>query len=72
MPEPPMEYVPSSNVEAVGYDVGGRELWVRFLSGDTYVYSNVDEGTYQSLISAASVGSYLNRAVKGAFDYRKA
>ena len=71
MPEPPMEYVSSSNVEQVGYDPESRELWVRFLSGDTYVYSNVDEGTHQSLITASSVGSYLNRAIKGAFDYRK-
>lgn len=71
MPEPTMEYVSSSNIEAVGYDVESRELWVRFTSGDTYVYSNVDEGTHQSLVSAPSIGSYLNRAVKGAFDYRK-
>lgn len=71
MPEPPMEFVSSSNVEQVGYDVGTRELWVRFISGDTYVYSNVDEGTYQSLLTASSVGSYLNRAIKGVFDYRK-
>jgi hypothetical protein len=71
MAEPEMQMVDSSNVEAVGYDPEERVLYVRFLSGDTYIYSNVDETTYAELLSAPSVGSYLNRAIKGTFDYRK-
>lgn len=71
MPEPKMQYVSSSNVEAVGYDAAARELWVRFISGDTYVYSGVDQGTHQGLLSAASIGSYLNRVIKGNYPYQK-
>ena len=72
MPEPEMQMVNSSNVESVGFDADTQELWVRFLSGDTYVYSNVDETTFSELLTAPSVGSYLNRSIKSRFDYRKA
>jgi KTSC domain len=71
MAEPEMVMVSSSNVEAVGYDPDSRELWVRFTSGSTYVYSEVDERTHEELMNASSIGSYLNRAIKGNFDYRK-
>jgi hypothetical protein len=71
MPEPKMQSVNSSNVGSVGFDAGAHELWVRFLSGDTYVYSNVDETTFNELLTAPSVGSYLNRSIKGRFEYRK-
>lgn len=71
MAEPEMVMVSSSNVEAVGYDPDSRELWVRFLGGGTYVYSGVDERTHEELVNAPSVGSYLNREIKGNFDYRK-
>ena len=71
MSEPKMEMVNSSNVESVGFDAEAQELWVRFLSGDTYVYSNVDELTFTELLTAPSVGSYLNRSIKNRFDYRK-
>lgn len=66
-----MVMVSSSNVEAIGYDRDTRELWVRFLGGGTYVYSGVDERTHQELVSAPSIGSYLNRVIKGTFEYRQ-
>jgi hypothetical protein len=71
MPEPKMQMVNSSNVESVGFDPDTRELWVRFLNGGTYVYSNVDETTFNELLAAPSVGSYLNRSIKNNFEYRK-
>ena len=71
MPEPEMQMVSSTNVEAVGYDAATRELYVRFTSGDTYAYSNVEQQTYDALLTAPSVGSYLNREVKTFHEYRK-
>lgn len=71
MAEPKMVMVSSSNVEAVGYDPNSRELWVRFINGGTYVYSEVDERTHEELMNAPSIGSYLNREIKGNFAYRK-
>ena len=62
---PEMEFVDSSNVEAIGYDSGSQELHVRFLkSGETYVYYNVDEWVFQEFLSADSKGKYLNANIK--------
>ena len=67
-----MQFVDSSNIEAIGYDPEARELHVRFLkSGDTYVYSDVDLAVFDELMQAESKGSYLNRRIKGNYQYRR-
>jgi hypothetical protein len=71
MPEPDMQMVDSSNVEAVGYDADNGAIYVRFLSGDTYVYSGADQSTFEQLLNADSVGSYLNRVIKPNYEYAK-
>jgi KTSC domain-containing protein len=72
MAEPEMQYVDSSNIEAIGYDADARELWVRFISGDSYVYSDVPPATFEDIMRAPSKGSYLNREIKPNYDYRPA
>lgn len=69
---PEMEYVDSSNVEAIGYDPELRELHVNFNGGKTYIYADVSEDTYRELLSADSKGSYLNREVKPNYACREA
>jgi hypothetical protein len=71
MSEPEMQMVDSSNVEAIGYDTDNAAIYVRFLSGDTYIYSGVDQGTFEELLNADSVGSYLNRVIKPNYEYSK-
>ena len=66
-----MHYVDSSNIEAIGHEAGAQELHVRFLSGDTYVYHGVPEEVYDELMVAPSKGSYLNRMIKGSYEYSK-
>lgn len=68
---PEMTYVDSSNIEAIGYDDGAQELHIRFLSGETYVYMGVPSEVYDAIMDAPSKGSFLNREVKGRFDYTK-
>jgi hypothetical protein len=71
-PMPEMEFVDSSNIEAIGYDSSNQELHVRFLKGgETYVYYNVDEWVFQEFLSADSKGIYLNANIKGRFEYGK-
>lgn len=72
MGEPEMEYVDSSNIEAIGYDDAARELWVRFTSGGMYAYSDVPPATYDDIMRADSKGSYLNREVKPNYPCRPA
>ena len=69
---PNMNYVDSSNIEAIGYDAGSQELHVRFLkSGETYVYYNVEEWLFQEILQADSKGVYFNSNVKSHYSYSK-
>ena len=63
-----MEFIPvsSSNVAAVGYDPESATLGVRFNNGAEYHYFNVGTEVYQGLISASSVGGFLDAFVKKA------
>jgi hypothetical protein len=69
---PDMQYVDSSNIEAIGYDSTCQELHVRFLkSGETYVYYAVDEWVFNELMQAASKGEYLNANIKPNYQVGK-
>lgn len=69
---PEMTFVTSSTVEAIGYDAPTRELYVQFVkTGETYVYSEVEEWVFQEFLRADSKGTYLNTNIKGRYDYRK-
>ena len=66
-----MIYVDSSNIEAIGYNSDGQELYIQFLSGVTYVYYGVPQHIYEEIMAAPSKGSYLNRVIKGVYEYAK-
>lgn len=68
---PDMTYVESSNLEQIGYDSDKSELHVIFKDGSLYVYSDVPVQIYEALLVAPSKGSYLNREVKGVYNYDK-
>jgi len=68
---PEMTYVDSSNIEQIGYDSDTSELHVVFKDGSLYVYSDIPVQIYEELLGAASKGSYLNREVKGVYNYDK-
>jgi hypothetical protein len=71
MTEPEMQWVESSNVEAIGYDSDSAELYVRYLNQPlTYVYTDVPQSTFDDLMGAPSKGSYLNREIKPSFQFR--
>ncbi len=63
--------VDSTNIEAIGSEVGNPDLYVRFNSGSEYVYNDVPAETIQEFIDADSKGKFLNDRIKGIFDYRK-
>lgn len=68
---PEMIFVDSSNIEAIGYDEDNQELHVRFLSGASYIYSGVPRQIFDDLMEAPSKGSFLNREIKGVYQYAK-
>lgn len=66
-----MNFVDSSNIEAIGYDADAQELHIRFLSSGTYIYHGVPQEIYDNLMASPSHGSYLNREIKGVFEHTK-
>lgn len=61
-----MEFTPvsSSSIDAVGYHEDNRTLHVRFASGHTYSYRDVDPEEHQALIEAKSVGSHFAKHIR--------
>lgn len=68
---PEMIFVDSSNIEAIGYDDDAQELHVRFLPSGYYIYSDVPREIFDDLMNAPSKGSFLNREVKGIYQFTK-
>lgn len=58
--------VGSSNVAEIGYDAATRTLEVAFNSGGVYQYFDVPSSVHEGLLSASSVGRYLDVNVKKA------
>lgn len=63
--------VSSSNIASVGYDPNTQTLEVEFNSGSIYQYFDVAQTIYEALISAESVGKFLNAQIKGYYRYAK-
>ena len=61
--------VQSSNVQAIGHD--GTDLYVLFLNGGYYKYEDVPQSKFNSLLTAESVGSYLNKSIKPMYNVTK-
>ena len=64
-----MTKVESSTVDEVGFQ--NDKLYVKFKNGNTYVYLNVGEDVYESLIKSESKGKFLNESIKTRFTCQK-
>jgi hypothetical protein len=68
---PEMIAVESSNVASVGYLEETKEIFVKFLNGGVYKYKDAPKETFDALLTADSVGCYLNKKVKNVYPYEK-
>ena len=67
-----MTYVQSSALEQVSYDADAHTLIATFRdSGRTYVYDDVPEEVYDSLLFSDSLGAYFNAHIRDHFPYRE-
>ena len=57
----------SSVLTGFRYDPDLQQLWLRFRTGDIYLYQMVPPVVIQSLINAPSQGQYFNSAIRGCF-----
>ena len=63
--------MPSSVILNYEYDPDKETLRVRFVSGLLYEYKDVPASIYKAMKKALSKGTYLNRFIKGHYDFEK-
>jgi hypothetical protein len=65
------EFVKSSNIKSIGYDVNLKILEVEFYQSGIYQYLDVPENLYKELMSALSKGSFFYSRIKNYFLCKK-
>ncbi len=63
--------MPSSVIAKYSYDAPAEVLRVIYVSGSVYDYLHVPASVYVELKNSRSKGSYLNKYIKGRFNYKK-
>jgi hypothetical protein len=63
--------MPSSVIITAHYDKDTRVLKIIFRSGVVYQYYDVPEEVYLSYMKAKSKGTFLNKSIKGNFEFEK-
>ncbi len=56
--------VQSSDVMSIGYDEDTMTMEIEFHTGSVYLYFDVPKDFYMELISASSIGEFVNRVLK--------
>jgi hypothetical protein len=65
------QFVSSSNLRSVGYDMDSHVLEIEFHNGGIYQYFGVPLSVYDALMSAASHGKYFHRNIRNRYSYAK-
>lgn len=63
--------MPSSVVAGMEYNQDQHKLRITYVSGNVYDYKEVPERVYQQMRAASSKGTFLNRRIKGHFDFEQ-
>lgn len=63
--------MPSTVIASIRYDKPKQDLYIRFVSGDLYRYKKVPAEVYENLLHAPSKGIFLNKSIKGNYEFQK-
>jgi hypothetical protein len=63
--------MPSSVVAAMQYNAATSTLRIIYVSGDVYDYKNVPKKVYEEMKAFTSKGTFLNKRIKGNYDFEK-
>ena len=66
-----MKPVKSSNIDSVGFCQDSNTMAVRFKSGGTYHYQDVNEEVYTGMVNAKSVGKHYHNKIRGSYKGEK-
>ena len=63
--------MPSTVILKAEYNSATGKLRITYVSGMVYDYKNVPEEIYKAMITSGAKGVYLNRHIKGKFQFEK-
>jgi len=66
-----MKMLTSSQIESVGYDNDSSTLRIKFKSGGTYDYLEVEPSVHQELLQNTSPGKYFHSNIKKVYKFEK-
>jgi len=63
--------VDSAAIQAIDYDDARAKLFVRFASGEAYVYVGVPGEVHRSFMDAASKGHFFQAEIRDQYPYNR-
>jgi hypothetical protein len=63
--------MPSTAIRNLFYEPAKRELWVTFVSGRRYVYTEVPPDVFDAFITASSRGAFFNHEIRDRYGFRE-
>jgi hypothetical protein len=60
---------PSSNVDF--YGTNGKDIFIQFKNGGTYIYENVPKEIIDEMHKAESIGSFVSKYLTKKFEFKK-
>ena len=63
--------VTSSSIASAGYSAEASTLEVEYCNGSVYRYFAVPRSVFESLLAAASKGSFVSEQIRGRYPYRR-
>ena len=63
--------VDSTAIQAIDYDKARRKLFVRFQSGEHYLYFGVPREVSRSFLEADSKGRFFHAEIRGRYPYAR-
>ena len=68
-----MDRVPvtSSSIASAGYSLEESTLEVEYRNGSVYQYFAVPKSVFDSLLAAASKGTFVSERIRGRYAYRR-
>jgi hypothetical protein len=63
--------MPSTAIRTIFYVPAKRELWVTFVSGRRYVYTEVPSDVFDAFKTAPSRGAFFNHRIRDRYGFRE-
>jgi hypothetical protein len=63
--------MPSTVISTLNYNIEDQTLTIAYVSGQTYIYSNVPESVFKELKASRVKGRYLRFFIKDKYPFKR-